>query len=108
MLVSWICEPHFTFASMRTSRGRLTYRCRAPFFVAIAATREGQRALMVNAARFMLHRPELIGSLVRGDEKLSELMKGSVQSLPAGRVLVQADSNHEYVYRLRSGWAFRN
>jgi CRP/FNR family transcriptional regulator, anaerobic regulatory protein len=63
---------------------------------------------MVNAARFMLHRPEQIGSLVRGDEKLSELMKGSVQSVPAGRVLVHADTDHEYVYRLRSGWACRN
>jgi CRP-like cAMP-binding protein len=63
---------------------------------------------MVNAARFMLHRPELIGSLLRGDAKLSELMKGSVQSLAAGRLLVQADSDHEYVYRLRSGWACWN
>jgi CRP/FNR family transcriptional regulator, anaerobic regulatory protein len=63
---------------------------------------------MMNAARFMLHRPELIGSLVRGDEKLSELMKGSAQSLPAGRVLVHADSDHDYVYRLKSGWAGRN
>lgn len=63
---------------------------------------------MVNAARFMLHRSEQIGSLVRGDQKLSELMKGSVQSLPAGRVLVHADSDHEYIYRLRSGWACRN
>jgi CRP/FNR family transcriptional regulator len=63
---------------------------------------------MVNAARFMLHRPEQIGSLVRGDQKLCELMKGSVQSLTAGRVLVHADSDHDYVYRLRSGWACRN
>src|SRR3569832_2218468 len=63
---------------------------------------------MVNAARFMLHRPEQIGSLVRGDQKLLELMKGSVQSLPAGRVLVHADSDHDFVYRLRSGWACRN
>jgi len=63
---------------------------------------------MVNAARFMLHRPEQIGSLMRGDEKLSELMKGAVMSVPAGRVLVHADSDHEYIYRLRSGWACRN
>ena len=63
---------------------------------------------MVNAARFMFHRPEQIGSLMRGDEKLSELMKGAVMSVPAGRVLVHADSDHEYIYRLRSGWACRN
>ena len=35
-------------------------------------------------------------------------MNGSVQALPAGRVLVHADSEHEYIYRLRSGWACRN
>jgi CRP/FNR family transcriptional regulator, anaerobic regulatory protein len=63
---------------------------------------------MVNAGRFMLHRPEQIGSPVRGDEKLSELMKGSGQSVPAGRALVHADSEHDYVYRLRSGWACRD
>jgi CRP/FNR family transcriptional regulator len=63
---------------------------------------------MVNAARFLLHRPELIGSLMRGDAKLSELMQGAVQSLPAGRVLVQANSDHDYIYRLRSGWVCRN
>ena len=63
---------------------------------------------MMTAARFMLHRPELVGSLLRGEEKISGLMKGSVLSLPAGRVVVQADSDHEYVYRLRSGWACRN
>jgi CRP-like cAMP-binding protein len=62
---------------------------------------------MVNSARYVLHRPELIGSLVRGDEKLSELMSQSVHSVPAGRVVVQADSDHDYVYRLRSGWACR-
>ena len=64
--------------------------------------------MVMNASRFVLHRPELIGSLVGGDAKLTELMKGSTQSLPAGRTLVQAGKEHEYVYRLRSGWACRN
>jgi CRP-like cAMP-binding protein len=62
----------------------------------------------MNPARFVLHRSELIGSLVNGDEKLAELMKGSAVSLPAGRILIRADTEHEYVYRLRSGWACRN
>jgi CRP/FNR family transcriptional regulator, anaerobic regulatory protein len=67
-----------------------------------------QYTSMMTAARFMLHRPELVDSLLRGDEKLSDLMQGAVHSLPAGRVMIQADSEHDYVYRLRSGWACRN
>src|ERR1700761_6008974 len=63
--------------------------------------------MTMNAARFVLHRPELVDSLVRGDEQVAELMKGSAQTLPAGRVLIHADTEHEYVYRLRSGWACR-
>jgi CRP-like cAMP-binding protein len=53
-------------------------------------------------------RPELQGSLQRGDEKLKALLKESGRSAPAGHVLVRAGSEHEYVYRLRSGWACRN
>jgi len=64
--------------------------------------------MVMNAARFVLHRPELVGSLVRGDAKLAELMKGSARTLPAGHVLIEANTEHEYVYRLRSGWACRN
>jgi CRP/FNR family transcriptional regulator, anaerobic regulatory protein len=64
--------------------------------------------MVMNAARFALHRPELIGSLMRGDGKLTELMKGSARTLPAGHVLIEANTEHEYVYRLRSGWACRN
>lgn len=62
----------------------------------------------MNAARFVLHRPELISSLLRGEEKLAEMMKGSARTLHAGHVLIEANSEHEYVYRLRSGWACRN
>lgn len=35
-------------------------------------------------------------------------MKGSARTLPAGHVLIEANTEHEYVYRLRSGWACRN
>ena len=62
----------------------------------------------MNPDRLSLHRPELIGSLLQGDEKLRALMKDSAQLVPAGKVLIRADSEHEYIYRLRSGWACRN
>jgi len=64
--------------------------------------------MVMNAARYVLHRRELVGSLLRGDEKLTALMKASARSLPAGHVLIEANTEHEYVYRLRSGWACRN
>jgi CRP/FNR family transcriptional regulator len=64
--------------------------------------------MALNAARFVLHRPELVASLVCGDEKVAELMKDSAQTLPAERILIRADTEHEYVYRLRSGEACRN
>ena len=57
---------------------------------------------------FAIVRPQLKGSLQRGDEKLKALLKESGRSAPAGQVLIRAGSEHEYVYRLRSGWACRN
>lgn len=60
---------------------------------------------------FATLRPELTGSVQRGDEKLSALMQDSAhsaRSAPAGHVLVRTGSQHDYVYRLRSGWACRN
>lgn len=53
-------------------------------------------------------RPQLEGSLQRGDEKLKALMENSGRAAPAGHVLIRSDREHEYVYRLRSGWACRN
>jgi CRP/FNR family transcriptional regulator len=62
----------------------------------------------MNPDRLTLHRPELISSLLRGDAKLCALMKDSAQLVPAGKVLIRADTEHDYIYRLRSGWACRN
>jgi CRP/FNR family transcriptional regulator, anaerobic regulatory protein len=53
-------------------------------------------------------RSQLRGSLQRGDEKLKALLRESGRSAPAGHVLIRSGSEHEYVYRLRSGWACRN
>jgi CRP/FNR family transcriptional regulator, anaerobic regulatory protein len=62
---------------------------------------------MKDVVRFAHHRPHLEVSLVRGDEKLKELIRGSAQSYPAGKTLIRAGTDHEYVYRLISGWACR-
>lgn len=62
---------------------------------------------MPDSARFALHRPECWDALVRGEEKIIALMSGSAQRLPPGSVLVQANTEHEYVYRLIEGWASR-
>lgn len=57
---------------------------------------------------FAIVRPQLEGSLQRGDQKLKALLKESGRSAPAGHLLIRAGNEHEYVYRLRSGWACRN
>jgi len=60
------------------------------------------------ASRFTLHRPELLPSLMEGENKLAQLMHGTAQAVPAGRLLIRGGTEHDYVYRLRSGWACRN
>lgn len=62
----------------------------------------------MNPDRFVTLRPEVVPTLNRGDHKVNALMSGSRRSLPAGHVLVRAGSEHEYIYRLRGGWACRN
>jgi len=64
---------------------------------------------MRDPARFAHHRPDLESSLLAGEDKLQQLMRdaGSRMDLPAGRVLIRAGTDHEFVYRLISGWACR-
>lgn len=63
---------------------------------------------MADSARFALHRPEFLGPLVRGEEKIGALLKGSTFRSPAGEVLIEAGSEHRFVYRLLEGWACRS
>lgn len=63
---------------------------------------------MSDSARFALHRPELHSSLIRGEEKIAALMSGTELRLPAGHLLVEAQTEHEFVYRLLAGWACRS
>src|SRR5689334_2645025 len=62
---------------------------------------------MNDVVRFAHHRPHLEEALARGEAKLRDLMRGSQQSVPAGKILIRAGTDHEYVYRLVSGWACR-
>jgi CRP-like cAMP-binding protein len=62
---------------------------------------------MSDSARFALHRPELQDSLIQGEAKIAKLMQGTSRSVAARHVLIDAGSEHEFVYRLLSGWACR-
>jgi CRP-like cAMP-binding protein len=61
-----------------------------------------------DSARFALHRPEFLDSLVRGEEKIAQLMSGSAAVHPAGKTLIKGDTEHRFVYRLIEGWACRS
>jgi CRP-like cAMP-binding protein len=62
---------------------------------------------MSDSARFALHRPEFLGALVRGEEKIAALMAGSSFHLSPNRTLIEAGAEHRFVYRLLEGWACR-
>lgn len=62
---------------------------------------------MADSSNFALHRPELSGALVRGEEKIKRLMERDVLELADDTVLIEADKSHDYVYRMRHGWAGR-
>ncbi|HEY4214828.1 MAG TPA: Crp/Fnr family transcriptional regulator [Steroidobacteraceae bacterium] len=63
---------------------------------------------MADSARFALHRPELRSSLTRGEAKIKALMVPSRRDLPARHLLIQANADHPWVYRMVSGWAARS
>ena len=62
---------------------------------------------MSDSARFALHRPEFLGALVRGEDKIAALVKESSITVPARATLVEANTDHRFVYRLLKGWAGR-
>jgi CRP/FNR family transcriptional regulator, anaerobic regulatory protein len=62
---------------------------------------------MPDSARFALHRPELLAPLLRGEAAIAKLLKGSTQASEAGETLIEAGTDHPFVYRLVSGWAGR-
>lgn len=62
---------------------------------------------MSNSAGFALHRPELDEPLKRGEAKILGLMSKSVRRLGPNETLINANTEHDYVYRVREGWAGR-
>jgi CRP/FNR family transcriptional regulator, anaerobic regulatory protein len=62
---------------------------------------------MSDSARFALHRPEFLDALVRGEEKIGALLAGSSFSLGPNQVLIEAGTDHRFIYRLLEGWACR-
>jgi CRP/FNR family transcriptional regulator len=62
---------------------------------------------MADSANFALHRPELLDSLTRGEANIRELMARDVQNHPDDTILIQEGSAHNFVYRVRHGWAGR-
>jgi CRP/FNR family transcriptional regulator len=63
---------------------------------------------MPDSARFALHRSELRDALIRGDQRLLEAMKGSEMQVSGGTLLIEANTEHPFVYRMVSGWAARS
>lgn len=62
---------------------------------------------MTDSAFFALHQPELDAPLRRGEEKIATLMKPAVKRVPSGVTLIEANTEHKYVYSTREGWAGR-
>jgi CRP/FNR family transcriptional regulator len=62
---------------------------------------------MPDSARFALHRPEFLTPLLHGEAAIAALMKESRLAYEAGQVLIEAGTEHPFVYRLISGWAGR-
>jgi CRP-like cAMP-binding protein len=62
---------------------------------------------MADSARFALHRAELTESLDMGDQKVANAFRGTARRYRANEVLIEADCDHPFVYRMVNGWACR-
>jgi len=62
---------------------------------------------MVDLTQYVLHRPEVLADLQRGDRKINELMRGSAINLPPAFSPGRGGGEAHYVYRLIEGWACR-
>ncbi|WP_171070351.1 Crp/Fnr family transcriptional regulator [Methylobacterium terricola] len=62
---------------------------------------------MPDSARYLLHRPEILNALRRGEAAIDRVMVGSGRLYPAGRLLVEPDSPNTQIFRLRKGWVGR-
>src|SRR5689334_22548370 len=85
----------------------ILYRTPAP-----ASVRWGDAAAlsgcqMPDSAKFALHRPEFLAPLMRGEDKIASVMRGGSFTLRPGATLIEAGTEHSFVYRLIRGWAGR-
>jgi CRP/FNR family transcriptional regulator len=62
----------------------------------------------MHPSKFVLHRPEFLEPLLKGEDKIRSLMRGSAMRLSSGATLIEGDTEHAYVYRLLSGWLGRS
>jgi CRP-like cAMP-binding protein len=69
---------------------------------------DAQVSAMADSARFAFHRPEYAAALQQGDSKLATLMGGARQTIKAGATLIEAGSDHPFIYRLVEGWLGRS
>jgi CRP/FNR family transcriptional regulator len=63
-----------------------------------------QRTVAQDEPFFALSRPDMIGGLWRGDDRLGELLRPSRSSHSAGSSIISAKTENRRVYRIRSGW----
>jgi CRP/FNR family transcriptional regulator len=62
---------------------------------------------MSDSAGLALHRPELGAPLKSGEARIKALMCKSVRRFGANETLISANTEHDFVYRVREGWAGR-
>ncbi|MEA3177651.1 MAG: family transcriptional regulator, anaerobic regulatory protein [Gammaproteobacteria bacterium] len=62
---------------------------------------------MSDPAKFALHRPEFLNPLLRGEDKIALIMRGTAFKVTAGTTLIEAGTDHAFVYRLLNGWVSR-
>ncbi len=62
---------------------------------------------MQDSNTFALHRPEFDEALRRGDGKIAQIMTTQTRAFRAGESIIRQGTEHEFVYRLRTGWAAR-
>ncbi|MGL4965729.1 MAG: Crp/Fnr family transcriptional regulator [Inquilinus sp.] len=61
----------------------------------------------MDLSEFALHREEIAETLSRGERKIAALPGRQSRVVKRGTTLIRARTEHDYVYRLQSGWAGR-
>lgn len=61
----------------------------------------------MDSSAYALHRDEVTETLERGERKIAALPGLESRPVKAGTILVRGGAGHDYVYRMRNGWAGR-